>query len=58
MTSTETSPKNLGSSGSELAGKQMLTEIFLASLRPFETAVRMRQYFRIGHPYWTLIAPN
>lgn len=40
---------------SELAGKETLTQIFLASLVPFETATRMRKHFRIGKHSWTLI---
>ena len=45
-------------SASELAGEQTLTEIFLASLVPFETAARMRTHFHIGHHCWTLIPPG
>ena len=51
-----TSVKNL--SASDLAGEQTLTQIFLASLVPFETAARMRKHFRIGYHCWTLIPPG
>lgn len=44
-----------GISASELAGTQALTQIYVASLVPFETAARMRKYFRVGHRFWTLI---
>jgi len=47
-----------GLGASELAGKQMLTRIFIASLVPFETAARMRKHFRIRHHYWTLVASS
>ena len=42
-------------SASELAGRQSLTQIYIACLVPFETAARMRKYFRVGHCFWTLI---
>ena len=45
-------------SASELAGRKTLTQIFLASLVPFETATRMRKNFRIGPRSWTLIPPR
>ena len=44
-----------GVSASELAGRQALTQIYVASLVPFETAARMRKHFRMGHRSWTLI---
>jgi hypothetical protein len=50
MTSSDPSVIDLGISASEVAGKQMLTRLFLASsLVPFETAAGMRNSFRIGH---------
>jgi hypothetical protein len=58
MTSSDPSVNDLGISASKLAGKRMLTQIFLASLVPFETAARMRKNFRIGHRSWTLIPPK
>jgi len=63
MTRTEallrrTSVEKLRGSSAELAGEQSLTQIFLASLVPFETAARMRKHFRIGHHCWTLIPPG
>ena len=58
MMSTDTSVKTLDRAASELAGEQTLTQIFLASLIPFETAAHMRKHFRIGHHYWTLIPPG
>lgn len=58
MTSTGTTVKKLDGAASELAGERTLTQIFLASLVPFETAARMRKHFRIGHHYWTLIPPE
>jgi len=57
VTSTGTSVKTLDRAASELAGEQTLTQIFLASLVPFETAARMRKHFRIVHHRWTLISP-
>lgn len=47
-----------GLSASELAGRETLTQMFLASLVPFETAARMRKHFHIGHHSWTLIPPS
>ena len=47
-----------GISASELAGRQVFTQIFHASLVPFETAALMRKHFRIGHRCWTLIPPT
>jgi hypothetical protein len=44
-----------GISASDPAGRQALTQIYVASLVPFETAARMRKHFRIGHRSWTLI---
>ena len=58
MTSTGTSVKTLDRAATELAGEQILTQIFLASLVPFETAARLRKHFRIGHHCWTLIPPG
>lgn len=57
MTSTGTSVKTLDRPASEVAGEQALTQIFLSSLVPFETAARMRKHFRLGHHCWTLIPP-
>jgi len=55
MTPAETSVKDPGIPAAELEGRQRLTQIFRASLGPYEMAVRMRTHFRIGHYYWTLI---
>jgi hypothetical protein len=38
-------------------GTRSLAQIYQASLGPYEMAVRMRKYYRIGHHYWTLIPP-
>jgi hypothetical protein len=58
MTSTGATVRRPDGAASELAGERTLTQIFLASLAPFETAARMRKHFRIGHHYWTLIPPG
>jgi hypothetical protein len=57
MTSTGPSANDLGRSVSaaELDGKQMLAQIFGASVVPFETASRMRRHFRIGQRYCALV---
>jgi hypothetical protein len=39
---------------SELEGQRRLTEIFAASMVPFETAARMRRHFVMGPRFWTL----
>jgi hypothetical protein len=58
MTPTRTSIEKLDGAASGLAGRQALTQIFLASLVPFETAARMRKHFRIGYHCWMLIPPE
>jgi hypothetical protein len=42
---------------SELEGQRRLTEIFVASMAPYEMAARMRKHFRMGPRFWTLIIP-
>jgi hypothetical protein len=39
-------------------GEKARTQIFVASLQPFETAARMRKHFQMRHSYWTLIPPG
>lgn len=47
--------KALAAAEAASAGAGILTQIFEASLVPYEMAMRMRKHFRIGPHCWTLI---
>lgn len=48
-------PRTVSAADATSAGARILTQIFEASLVPFEMAARMRKHFRIGPHFWTLI---